>query len=132
VLSIPGLVMLSRFVPIGVREPEFTIMEVRPGKRPSSSALAVRGVTGGGLIGVAALALIALLTALRTMRETPAVGFDFGAALWRVARPAGINDWLQLFGIAAFAVIGGLLVGATLAARSGLVPDPASQGDYTA
>jgi MFS transporter, PAT family, beta-lactamase induction signal transducer AmpG len=132
VLSIPGLVMLSRFVPIGVREPEFTIMEVRPGKRPSSSALAVRGVTGGMLIGVAALALIALLTALRTMRETPAVGFDFGAALWRVARPAGINDWLQLFGIAAFAVIGGLLVGATLAARSGLVPDPASQGDYTA
>lgn len=120
VIGIPGLVMLARFVPIGVREPEFTVEEARPKKTPQSTAALVRrGVIGGLLLGVGSFALVALLAAVRTMRETPAVGFDFGAALSRLARPVGIDDWLQLVGIAAFAVIGGLFVAAAIAARNG-------------
>jgi PAT family beta-lactamase induction signal transducer AmpG len=118
-VGIPGLLMLARFVPIGVREPEFTVIETPAGRRLSSSALAVHGVVGGVVIGAASVLLAALLVALRTMREPPEAGFDYRAALWRVSRPAGIDDWLQLSGIVVLAIIGGLFVGAASAARHG-------------
>jgi PAT family beta-lactamase induction signal transducer AmpG len=121
VLGIPGLVMLARFVPIGVREPEFAIEDVRPTKTPpSTSTLVARGMAGGGFLGVASCALVALLDALSTMREVPDAGLDFGAALWRVGHPVGIGNWVQLFGIIAFALIGGLFVAASVAARHGI------------
>jgi len=121
VLGIPGLVMLARFVPIGVREPEFAIEVVRPTKAPPcTSTLVARGVAGGLVLGVASFALVALLDALRTMREVPDAGVDFGAALWRVGHPVGITNWVQLFGIIAFAAIGGLFVAAAVAARHGI------------
>ena len=63
--------------------------------------------------------LDAALFAVKTMRETKGAGFDLGAALWRLARPASITDWLELGGLVAFAVIGGLFVAALTAARRG-------------
>ncbi|MQA29428.1 MAG: MFS transporter [Luteitalea sp.] len=129
VLGIPGLLMLARFVPIGVREPEFIIMDIGPGKPLASSALAVRGVVGGVMIGAAAVLLAALLAALRTMREASEVGFDFNSALRRVLQPVGIDDWLQLLAIAALAVIGGLLVGAAAAARHRVAANSSSRSD---
>jgi PAT family beta-lactamase induction signal transducer AmpG len=119
VIGIPGLLMLARFVPIGVREPEFTVQK-RPQKEPvSTPVLVLRGVLGGLALGAGSLVLVALLAALKTMRETPNAGFDLGAATWQVAHPAAITDWVQLFGIVAFAVIGGLFVAAAVAARHG-------------
>ena len=53
------------------------------------------------------------------MRETKGAGFDLWAAMWRLAHPASITDWLELVGVAAFAVIGGLFVAALTAARRG-------------
>jgi PAT family beta-lactamase induction signal transducer AmpG len=113
-------VMLARFVPPGVREPEFSVEDV-PQNRPPLSALqlAVRGAVGAVLMGVAALALVALLAALKTLRDTPAAGFDFTAAMRLVAHPAGIAEWIQLVSIAVFAIVGGLFVAAASAARRG-------------
>jgi hypothetical protein len=71
------------------------------------------------VMGIASLLLVALLGALKTMRDDPLRGFDFGAALRSVAAPAGIADWIQLVGILAFALIGGLFVAAAGAARRG-------------
>jgi PAT family beta-lactamase induction signal transducer AmpG len=121
VSGIPGLMMLARFVPPGVREPEFAVEEVPQARAPLSTwQLALRGVLGGLLMGAGSFALVALLAALKTMRDTPAAGFDFGAAVRLVAHPAGIADWLQLVGIGIFAVIGGLFVAAAIAARRGM------------
>jgi hypothetical protein len=39
--------------------------------------------------------------------------------MWRLAHPASIGDWLELGGVAAFAVISGLFVAALTAARRG-------------
>ena len=120
-MGIPGLVMLARFVPIGVREPEFTVdREETERKAPlTASALAVRGVMGGILLGLFAFVLAALLAALKTMRETK-MPLDLGAALWQVAHPLQMTDWVQLAGILVFALIGGLFVAAASAApRSG-------------
>jgi PAT family beta-lactamase induction signal transducer AmpG len=120
-LGIPGLIMLARFVPPGVREPEFVVEETGESRAPLSvAALVGRGVAGGLIMGIGSLALVAVLEAMKAMRETPGAALDFGAALWRASHPVGIADWLQLFGIGAFAVIAGLFVAAATAARNGL------------
>jgi PAT family beta-lactamase induction signal transducer AmpG len=119
VMGIPGLVMLARFVPLGVREPELTVEEARQKTPLGASALLARGVAGALLSGAVALGAIALLAALKAMRETPEAGFDLRAAIWQIARPVAITDWVQLVGILAFALIGGLFVAAVAAARHG-------------
>ena len=54
VLGIPGLVMLARFVPIGVREPQFALVEPGPRARLTPTGIASRAVGGGlALAGVA-------------------------------------------------------------------------------
>jgi PAT family beta-lactamase induction signal transducer AmpG len=117
VLGIPGLVMLARFAPPGVREPEFIVEELTRRAPLSTSALTARGLIGGILMGVGSFAVVALLAALKTMRGQPEMGFQFSRALRQVAQPAGVADWVQLAGIMAFAAIGGLFVAATAAAR---------------
>jgi PAT family beta-lactamase induction signal transducer AmpG len=119
VLGIPGLLMLARFVPPGVREPAFDAEAEPPprvGRPLARSQLVVRGAAGGAVIGVGTLAIAALLTALEGLRATPP-SFDFLAALSTTAFPASIGLWLQLVGILAFAAIGGLFVAAWSAAR---------------
>lgn len=120
VFGIPGLVMLARFVPIGVREPHFTVEPVRAARPLAAAALAARGLIGGLLIGASVFVLTALLAALKTMREANAP-FDLAGAMWRVARPVAITDWVQLFGIVVFTVFGGLFVAAVVAARHGAI-----------
>ncbi|MBP1637037.1 MAG: major facilitator family transporter, partial [Acidobacteria bacterium] len=119
-LGIPGLVMLARFVPLGVREPEFKVEEIERREPLSFASLAARGVVGALLSGVFALLVVALLAAIKAKRAAEGAGFDFQGSLWRVLQPAGIPDWLQLVGILVFAVMGGLFVAATFAARRGV------------
>jgi PAT family beta-lactamase induction signal transducer AmpG len=119
VLGIPGLVMLARFVPIGVREPEFTIDEAERKAPLGARAVAARGIAGALVTGACAFAMVALLVALKTMRATEGAGFDLQAAIWQAAHPATITDWVQMGGILAFALIGGLFAAAVSAARRG-------------
>jgi PAT family beta-lactamase induction signal transducer AmpG len=119
VMGVPGLAMLARFVPLGVREPEFTVEEVAAKAPLGAFALATRGVAGALVSGGFAFAVIALLAALKAMREAPGGGFALQAAIWQVVRPVAITDWVQLVGILAFALIGGLFVAAVSAARRG-------------
>lgn len=120
VMGVPGLVMLARFVPLGVREPEFTVEEGDRRAPIGASALVGRGIAGGVLSGALAFAVTALLAALKSMRDTPASGFDLAGAAAAVAAPATVTDWVQLVGIVAFGVIGGLFVAAATAARRGV------------
>ncbi len=121
VLGVPGLLMLARFVPPGVREPEFSVEEVERTKAPLSAArLAACGTVGAVVMGAGSFAIVALLAALKTMRDTPGAGFDFLAAAQVVANPAALTDWLQIAGILVFAVIGGVFVAAALAAKRGV------------
>jgi hypothetical protein len=61
--------------------------------------------------------MAALLAAFDAMRATPGAPFDYGAALWQTIFPTGVGGWLQLVGILAFGIIGGLFVAAYAAAR---------------
>jgi hypothetical protein len=108
-------------VPLGVREPEFRVEEVERTSPPLFGAgLAVRGMAGALASGAGSFTIVALLAALKTMRDTPSVGFDFGGAAGMVAHPKSIEDWVQLVGIVVFAAIGGVFVAAALAARRGV------------
>lgn len=117
--GIPGLVMLARFVPIGVREPQFTIEPPRQRESIRPWSLVTRGLAGGAIIGAVVFLCAALLAALKAMRETPAARFDMIGAMQQVAHPVTITDWVQVFGIFAFALIGGLFVAAVVAAHHG-------------
>jgi PAT family beta-lactamase induction signal transducer AmpG len=122
-MGIPGLIMLARFVPLGVKELQFTVESVERKRPLSSRGLLVRGVLGGVISGLLATLAMAILGALKTMRESPASGFDLGRAFSMLAHPMIVTDWVQLFGIVAFAVIGGLFTAAVFAARHGNHPD---------
>jgi PAT family beta-lactamase induction signal transducer AmpG len=117
-VGIPGLVMLARFVPLGVREPVFTVEDVAPRPPLGAAQIALRGAFGGLVVGAAGFVLDASLYAVKTMRETKGA-FDLWGALSRLAHPASIGDWLELVGVAAFGVISGLFVAALTAARRG-------------
>ena len=120
VLGIPGLLMLARFVPFGVREPAFDAEEPAPppsGPPLTTSQLVTRGVVGGVAIGAGTLVMAALLAAFDAMRGASDAPFDYGAAFQQTIVPTGVGGWLQLVGILAFGVIGGLFVAAYAAAR---------------
>jgi PAT family beta-lactamase induction signal transducer AmpG len=118
-MGIPGLVMLQRFVPIGVREPVFAVEEVEPRPQLTPGGVAIRAVAGAAVTGASALLVAALLAALKTMREVQGAGFDLQSAIWQALHPVSITGWVQMVGIAAFALIGGLFVAAVAVARRG-------------
>jgi PAT family beta-lactamase induction signal transducer AmpG len=116
--GIPGMVLLSRFVPIGVREPHF---EVKPpvDRGPlTTGGLLSRGLLGAVAAALLATATLALLEALRAVREGGA--FDLLAPLAGLVSPTEVGDWVSLGGILAFGLVCGLFTAAVVAARHGL------------
>lgn len=118
VAGVPGLLMLARFVPLGVREPDFDLERARATTIPATTGqLVSHAVTGGAIAGVSALALLAALEALEAMRAAPDTGFAFLAALGRLTRPAAVTEWVSLLGVLAFAAISGLFAAAVRSRR---------------
>jgi PAT family beta-lactamase induction signal transducer AmpG len=115
VVGIPGLLMLHRFAPFGVREPQIE-HEGQPASAPVSGLLGPGLAAAVGLTVVATL-LVAVLNAMQAMRATPPRAFDVGAALSQIVRPGDVGGWLQVAGILAFALVGGLFIAATRAKR---------------
>jgi MFS transporter, PAT family, beta-lactamase induction signal transducer AmpG len=116
--GVPGMVLLARFVPLGVREPEFTVEP--PDRRPALSGpqLAWRGALGGGFALAAVSLLGGTLSALKAMRanRTP---FNLGAALADLFSPADPAGWIQLAAVVMIATVVALFTAALSAARRG-------------
>ncbi len=110
--SIPGLVLLQRFSPLGLREPE--IADVRPvARRPVTRA----SLAGQALAGFAAGTLVAgatsaLLAALKAVRANPGSALDFPGELARLFSPESPSAWVRIAGV----VVAGLLCGGAVAA----------------
>jgi len=120
VASVPGLVMLSRFVPLHVREPDFELEEVHPRGPISRGTLAVAGIAAAAGAAASALAISALLDAVKAMHGKPPRAFDFRAPLSRLLSPHGPTQWLALAGPVVLGLFCGLAVAALLAARRGV------------
>jgi len=120
VASVPGLFLLHRFSPFGVREPEITDVAPvvrRPVTRVELAGEALAGAAGGTLL---AGATSALLAAFKAARSHPGLPLDFRAEWLRLFSPDSTAGWLRLAGI----VVAGLLCGgaaaAFIAARHGI------------
>lgn len=117
--GIPGMLLLARFVPFGVREPEFTIEPPHRREPLSAAGLVARGTAGAAIGLVGGVLLRAALGALKTMRGTPEAAFDLAAALERLMHPQTPSEWAGPIGLLAFALVCGLFTAAIAAARRG-------------
>lgn len=116
--GLPGLMLLARFAPWGVRDPEFVVEDARPRGAPlSNRALAMRGAVAGLATMLASTVVAALLAALKATRATPPATFDVTAALSAVLHPETAGDWVRIATLLVLGVIGGLFAAAVSAAR---------------
>ncbi len=120
ILSIPGLILLSRFVPIGVREPEFSVETVQR-KGISRTTLIISGVVGALIALISSALMMAILGAVKKMRADKTSGFDLWGQLVQLMAPTDQGGWITLVGIIIFAAVIGLFVAAAAAARSGMM-----------
>ena len=119
VIGIPGMVMLARFVPPGVREPDLDAERRSLQSSASGGAVLVRGIAGALALLMAGALAMALTSASAAAAASPAAGFDLLGAFTRVWQPVAIGDWLQLLGIVVCALVGGLFIGARYGIASG-------------
>jgi len=125
-LGIPGLILLGRFVPWGVKEPVFEVETPRPGAVPlSNTAIAGRGLAGGIAGLVCAAVLDAALVALKAMRGAEPKPFDLSGPLATLVHPQATGDWLSLLGVVVVAASCGLMTAAIAAARRGAAAEAA-------
>lgn len=117
--GIPGMVMLARFVPWGVRDPVFTVEPPHARQPLTTGDLARRGLLGGVIATAFGLLTAALLDALRALRDEPEAPFDFAGPLRELLAPQDPGGWITLIGLLAFGAVCGVLTAAVAAARSG-------------
>jgi len=127
VAGVPGMLLLHRFAPLGLRDVSFRPDRGRALPPLSAAALAWRGVMGtlaGTFVGVA---LLASLAGLRTMTAGAGQEFLWLTALGEIIRPAGIGGWVQLAGVTVFGLASGLVTAALSAAQRGGEIQPARE-----
>ena len=121
-VGVPGLLMLQRFSPLGVREPELEVIADIAPQPLTNGGLYLRAVLGGAVAFLLAVASIVLLEAFRHQHAVPAEGFDIFTPLQSLFTPDRISDWVTLFGAALFSAVVALATAATAAARSRQTP----------
>ena len=116
--GIPGMVMLARFVPWSVREPEFHVEAPPRGEPLAKGQLVARAVVGGLSCWLCALATMAGMAALASFRAGR--GFELAAHLAALLAPRTLGGWLTAVGVLLAGVFGALATAAILVARRGL------------
>jgi PAT family beta-lactamase induction signal transducer AmpG len=117
-VGIPGLLMLQRFSPLGVREPALDVIADLAPRRLTRPALLVRAF-GGWIVGVVlAGTSVILLEAFKRQHQTPQNGFDLIAPMRGFLAPETVSDWITLAGIGLFSIVAAMATAATAVARS--------------
>jgi PAT family beta-lactamase induction signal transducer AmpG len=102
--GIPGMAMLARFVPWGVRDVELEVREPSRGRPSSRRGLLLRAAAGAVvalLVGLGGVALVGGLSAVRAGH-----GFTPLPALRSVVAPSTVADWTTTVGLAVLAALG--------------------------
>jgi PAT family beta-lactamase induction signal transducer AmpG len=123
IAGIPGLILLQRISPLGVRDPDFTLEESRTGRQLGTMQLVRRGIIGGATGFAVCLLAAASLDALRLLRVEETDGFALGDALMAVLRPPSAAGWLELTVLVVLGVTCGLVVAALAAVHHGARSD---------
>ena len=120
VASIPGLILLQQFAPLGGREPRLDALERMEARPVSRARLASTGVVSAAAGFGIALGTSALLAALKAARLDPGKGVDLATALTRALSPSTTSDWVRLGGLGVVGLVAGGGAAAFLAARHGV------------
>jgi len=118
--GIPGLVMLQRFAPWGLKDTHFHVAEPTRGTPLGRGAIALRAGLAGAGAWVLGLGTMAGLGALKGLRAGG--GFDLNAAVAAYLAPPGLAEWLTLLGVTLVALVVALGTAAAIAARRGVAP----------
>lgn len=123
--GIPGMVMLQRFVPWRVRDPEFHVVEPRRGQPLTVWALGWRAGLAGLLSWTMALVSLAGLAAIGRYKPGQQTSLAERLGTWpekayAILYPHSLTDAVTTVGVALFGVLIALAVAATLAARRGM------------
>jgi MFS transporter, PAT family, beta-lactamase induction signal transducer AmpG len=113
--GVPGLVMLYRFVPWGVREPTFRVAEPSTKAPLSRNALLLRSAVVGLVATALSIACSLTLDAIRAQRAGKP--FDWLEAAGRVAIPASAGDVTTLVAVVVVGALTALATAAGLGAR---------------
>jgi PAT family beta-lactamase induction signal transducer AmpG len=116
-IGIPGMMMLQRFSPLGVRDPIFPPEAKREYKPLGKKALVGRAFMGGTIGFVFSSMVVVLLSAIRSFRSDPEKGFDMMKPFFDMVVPQTLTHTTQLFGIVLFSLVIGLATAAIFAAR---------------
>lgn len=114
--GIPGLALLARFVPPGVRDPQFEVAPVVVETPSPPGSLVVKGMIGGVCGFFFGATFLALMSALKDMRAQNGI-FDPVHQFVLLFQPADIGAWITLVGLLIFGAISGLFTAAIYAAR---------------
>ncbi|MFQ5720142.1 MAG: MFS transporter [Acidobacteriota bacterium] len=118
--GVPGMVMLQRFAPLGVREPRFSVEPPAHDRHPLGvAALWGRGLAGALVGGTVGAVSMAVLSALKAIHVDTASAFDPGGHLATLLWPESAAGWFEIAGLLVFAAICGLATAAVAAARHG-------------
>lgn len=118
--SIPGLLLLHRFAPFGVWEPDLEA-QGETLRIPVGRARLLASSLGAGVLGaMAGLGISALLAAFKAVRIRPGAPFAFRSELARLVTPGSPSDWLHLLAPLVFGILCGLAAAALTAARHGV------------
>ncbi len=109
-LAIPGMVMLSRFVPWSQRELRFEVPSIDETPLMDGRALMRWTAVFGSLSSALAIATLAALESIKVFRKDAT--FPWSAEVMRIVSPHTIGDGLSLVS----AIAAGLVLGVTLAA----------------
>jgi PAT family beta-lactamase induction signal transducer AmpG len=116
--GIPGLMMLARFVPWGVREPDFHVAAPQQGEPLTRRELIMKAAIGGAFASLVGVITMATLWGIRSYRARH--GFHFLHQIGQVLQPQTLGAWTTLVGVVVMGLTVALMTAATLVARRGL------------
>ena len=116
--GIPGLMMLARFVPWGVREPEFHVAAPARGEPVGRGELVAKSALAGVFASIVGVVTMATLWGIRSYRAKH--GFAFLHQVGQVLNPQTLGAWTTLIGVLVIGLTVALMTAATLVARRGL------------
>jgi PAT family beta-lactamase induction signal transducer AmpG len=120
IAGVPGMVMLQRFVPLGTREPEFTVEPPRTREALRGSALVARAVVGGLGGFVTAIGIVLTIGYLEGLGEGSQAAPGVLELLGAILLPRNFQGFAQLLGCIVVGAVCGLLTAAVIAARHGM------------
>jgi PAT family beta-lactamase induction signal transducer AmpG len=115
VTGIPGMVMLARFVPWGVRDPMIGVAAAPKGPPLMARAIVVRASTFALAAWAASSGLVGVLGGLAAIRGGR--GFDPAPAAMAALRPTTVGEWITCVSLWLVGVTVGLATAAVLVAR---------------